>query len=270
MKTTKRMPLLIGILLTVFVLFISCTSKSTADKSAGGKTNETQQVIKVGSSGGYFPFTFMKDDKLQGFEIDVWNEIGKRAGYKIDFVTAGFSGLFGMLDTGKIDTIANQITITDQRKQKYLFASPYVYTGAQLVVKKGNDKITKLEDLKGKKVGVDLGSNYEQIMRKYDTKNEINIITYQGSGATQDVMLGRIDALMIDKVSALASIQDQNLDLQIAGNIVEPIENAFPFVNNDKNKATLVKVDKAISDMKADGTLEKISNKWVKTDITNK
>lgn len=270
MINNKKITLIIGSILTVFVLFVSCNSKSPLDKNSVENTNSTKQVIKVGSSGGYFPFTFMKDDKLQGFEIDVWNEIGKRAGYKVDFVTAGFSGLFGMLDTGKIDTIANQITITDQRKQKYLFASPYVYTGAQLVVKKGNDKITKLEDLKGKKVGVDLGSNYEQLMRAYDKNNEINIITYQGSGATQDVMLGRIDALMIDKVSSLADIQEQKLDLQLAGDIVEPIQNAFPFVNNEKNKEILIKVNKAIEDMKADGTLEKISNKWVKTDITRK
>ena len=269
MITSKRVTLLIGTLLTVFVLFISYNSKKAEIKNLDS-SNLSQQVIKVGSSGGYFPFTFMKDDKLQGFEIDVWNEIGKRAGYKIDFVTAGFSGLFGMLDTGKIDTIANQITITDQRKQKYLFATPYVYTGAQIVVKKGNTKITKLEDLKGKKIGVDLGSNYEQIMKTYDKNNEMSIITYQGSGATQDVILGRIDALMIDKVSALASLQEQKLDLQLAGDVVEPIQNAFPFVNNDKNKASLVKVDKAIEAMKADGTLQKISTKWVKTDITSK
>jgi len=178
MKISKKITIIIGSILTIFVIFVSCSSNGTGDKTLIDENNQSKQVIKVGSSGGYFPFTFMKDDKLQGFEIDVWNEIGKRADYKVDFVTAGFSGLFGMLDTGKIDTIANQITITDQRKQKYLFASPYVYTGAQLVVKKGNDKITKLEDLKGKKVGVDLGSNYEQIMRKYDSKNEINITTY--------------------------------------------------------------------------------------------
>ena len=75
---------------------------------------------------------------------------------------------------------------------------------------------------------------------------------------------------MIDRVSAVASIEEQKLDLQLAGNIIEPIENAFPFVNNDKNKELLPKVNKAIEDMRADGTLQNISSKWVKTDITKK
>lgn len=82
--------------------------------------------VKVGMSGRYFPFTFVKQDELQGFEVDVWNEIGKRNDYKVEFVTANFSGLFGLLETGRIDTISNQITITDARKAKYLFSDPYV------------------------------------------------------------------------------------------------------------------------------------------------
>ncbi len=54
-----------------------------------------QETIKVGMSGKYFPFTFVKQDKLQGFEVDMWNQIGERTGYKVEFVTASFSGLFG-------------------------------------------------------------------------------------------------------------------------------------------------------------------------------
>ena len=58
-----------------------------------------QETIKVGMSGKYFPFTFVKQDKLQGFEVDMWNQIGERTGYKVEFVTASFSGLFGYLFT---------------------------------------------------------------------------------------------------------------------------------------------------------------------------
>jgi putative amino-acid transport system substrate-binding protein/putative amino-acid transport system permease protein len=262
----KRLALALTLVVSATGILAGCTQK----KEAEPQKKEEQRVVRVGSSGGYYPFTFMENDKLQGFEIDVWNEIGKRADLKIEFVTAAFSGLFGMLDTDKLDTISNQITMTEQRREKYLFATPYVYTGAQLVVKKGNDSIKSLEDLKGKKVGVDLGSNFEQIMREYDKNNEIEIITYQGSGAYQEVVLGRIDAMMIDKVSALATIQKQKLELQIAGDIVKPIENSFPFVNNEKNKELIEKVNKAIEEMRADGTLETISNKWVQTDITSK
>ncbi len=120
-----------------------------------------EEVVKVGMSGRYFPFTFVKQDQLQGFEVDMWDEIGKRNGYKVEYVTANFSGLFGLLETGRIDTISNQITMTDARKAKYLFADPYVVDGAQITVRKGNDSIKGVADLAGKTVAVNLGSNFE-------------------------------------------------------------------------------------------------------------
>lgn len=101
-------------------------------------------------SGRYFPFTFVKQDELQGFEVDVWNEIGKRNDYKVEFVTANFSGLLGLLETGRIDTISNQITITDARKAKYLFSDPYVIDSAQITVRKGNEAIKGIDDLAAK------------------------------------------------------------------------------------------------------------------------
>lgn len=140
-------------------------------------------------SGKYFPFTFVKQDKLQGFEVDMWNQIGERTGYKVEFVTASFSGLFGMLETGRVDTISNQITITDERKAKYAFSQPYVYDGAQIVVRKGNSTIHGIKDLEGKKVAVNPGSNFEELLRKNDPNKKIDIRTYD-SAFEQDVALG--------------------------------------------------------------------------------
>lgn len=266
-KNKKIIGLLASALIVAGVIS-GCGSKAALKDAS----KEATKVIRIGTSGGYYPYTFMnKENKLDGFEIDVWNEIGKRTGYKPEFVTASFSGLFGMLDTGKIDTIANEITMTDKRKDKYLFTDPYVYSGAQILVKKDDDSIAKLEDLKGKKVGVSLGSNYEQIIRKLDKNKEITVVTYEDDGAMrQDLALGRIDALMDDKLSAIAVVEENKIPVKLAGKDVEPLENAFPFANKEENKAVVAKVNKAIADMKADGTLEKISEKWVKTDITKK
>ena len=72
------------------------------------------ETLNVGMSGGYFPFTFVKLDKLQGFEVDFLNAIAAETGDEVNFVTMSFSGLVGALDTGWIDTIANQITITPE------------------------------------------------------------------------------------------------------------------------------------------------------------
>ncbi|HAS3568068.1 TPA: amino acid ABC transporter substrate-binding protein [Vibrio cholerae] len=223
--------------------------------------------VKVGMSGRYFPFTFVKQDELQGFEVDVWNEIGKRNDYKVEFVTANFSGLFGLLETGRIDTISNQITITDARKAKYLFSDPYVIDGAQITVRKGNDAIKGINDLAGKTVAVNLGSNFEQLLRSHDKDGKINIKTYD-TGIEHDVALGRADAFVMDRLSALELIEKTGLPLQLAGSPFETIENAWPFVNNEKGQLLQGEVNKALAAMRADGTLSKIAVKWFGTDIS--
>lgn len=226
-------------------------------------------AVKVGMSGRYYPFTFVKQDELQGFEVDVWNAIGERLDREVEFVTTNFSGLFGMLETGRIDTISNQITITPERLEKYDFADPYVYDGAQIVVRKGNDSIQGLDDLKGKKVAVNLGSNFEQLMRKHDTNNEINIITYE-TNLEQDVALGRTDAFVMDRVGSAQLIKEAGLPLQLAGKPFETLENAFPFVKTPEQQALLAEVNRALAEMRADGTLTQISQKWLGADITSK
>ena len=224
--------------------------------------------VKVGMSGRYFPFTFVKQDQLQGFEVDLWNEIGKRNDYNVEFVTANFSGLFGLLETGRIDTISNQITMTDERKAKYLFSQPYVVDGAQLVVRKGNDKITSTDDLAGKTVGVNLGSNYEQLLRQLDTDGNIQIKTYD-TGIEHDVALGRTDAFVMDRLSSLELIKKANLPLQLAGEPFEKIENAWPFVDGEKGEKLRDEVNNALAAMRKDGTLAEISIKWFDADITH-
>ena len=226
-------------------------------------------AVKVGMSGRYYPFTFVQQDKLQGFEVDVWNAIGERLDRDVEFVTTNFSGLFGMLETGRIDTISNQITITPERLEKYDFADPYVYDGAQIVVRKGNDSIQGLDDLKGKKVAVNLGSNFEQLLRKHDTNNEINIITYE-TNLEQDVALGRTDAFVMDRVGSAQLIKEAGLPLQLAGKPFETMENAFPFVKKPEQQALLAEVNRALAEMRADGTLTQISQKWLGADITSK
>ncbi|MEL0658746.1 amino acid ABC transporter substrate-binding protein [Psychromonas arctica] len=226
-----------------------------------------QQTVKVGMSGRYFPFTFSKRDVLQGFEVDVWNEIAKRSDYKVEYVTASFSGLFGMLEAGHIDTIANQITITEARTAKYAFSVPYVIDGVQITVRKGRDDIQGLEDLKGKKVAVNLGSNFEQVLRKHDVNNEINIVTYD-TGIEQDVALGRADAFIMDRVSSVQLIKEAGLPLQLAGHPFEEIQNAMPFLNKPSQLVIRDQVNTALAAMRADGKLAEISNKWFDTDIT--
>lgn len=224
-------------------------------------------TLRVGMSGGYFPFTFVEQDELKGFEVDVMNAVGEITGDEIEFVTASFSGLAGMLESGRIDTIANQITITPEREAKYAFTEPYVYDGAQVVVRAGNDSIQGVEDLSGKSVAVNLGSNYEQLLREQPNADEIDIRTYE-SNIEQDVALGRVEAFVMDRVSATQVIKEKGLPLELAGQPFSTIENALPFRDDEAGREQRDRVGAALAELRENGELREISEKWFNTDIT--
>ncbi len=228
----------------------------------------TAETIRVGMSGGYFPFTFVKQDELQGFEVDLMNALAAKTGDTVEFSTMSFSGLIGALESGRIDTIANQITITPDRAAKFAFSQPYVYDGAQVVVKKGNETdITGVESLKGRTVAVNLGSNFEQLLRELPFADEIDIRTYE-SNIEQDTALGRVDAFVMDRVSSAQVIKESPLPLALAGEPFSEIQNALPFRNDAEGKALRDRLDAALTELKADGTLKAISEKWLGQDVT--
>ncbi len=223
--------------------------------------------LRVGMSGQYFPFTFVKQDTLKGFEVDVMNAIGKEMGREIQYQTANFSGLFGMLESGRIDTVANQITITEERQKAYIFSEPYVYDGAQVVTKEGNTEVEGVEDLKGKTVAVNLGSNFEALLRELPYADQINIKTYE-SNLERDTALGRVDAFVMDRVSASQIIKEKPLPLELAGPTFSQITNAYPFRDTDAGRALRDEVNAALAALRDNGTLASISEKWFGTDIT--
>jgi putative amino-acid transport system substrate-binding protein len=220
------------------------TVVSAGALSLGGLAQASEEPIKVGMSGGYFPFTFVEQDILKGFEVDVMEAIAEEMNSDVEFVTANFSGLFGMLESGRIDTIANQITITEERSAKYLFTEPYVYDGAQVVVRADNEEVQGVEDLKGKTVAVNLGSNYEQLLRELPYADEIDIRTYE-SNIEQDTALGRVDAFIMDRVSASQVIKEKPLPLALAGQPFSEIRNALPFRDTESGRALRDRVDGA-------------------------
>ncbi|MDO5630719.1 MAG: amino acid ABC transporter substrate-binding protein [Paracoccus sp. (in: a-proteobacteria)] len=225
-------------------------------------------TIRVGMSGNYFPFTFVRADQLQGFEVDFLNAIGRETGHDIEFVTMGFSGLIGALESGRLDTVANQITMTPERAERFDFSQPYVYDGAQVVTRAGNEgNITGPESLSGKTVAVNLGSNYEQLLRELPNATEIDIRTYE-SNLQQDTALGRVDAFVMDRVSSAQVIAESPLPLALAGEPFSEIQNALPFRKDAAGEALRTQVDEAITRLKESGELAEISVKWLGADVT--
>ncbi len=243
------------------IALITSTS-ALAQEAASG------EPIRVGMSGGYVPFTFVEQDQLQGFEVDFMNAIGQEIGRPVEFVTMSFSGLIGALESGRIDTVANQITITPEREEAFVFTQPYVIDGAQIVVQEGNPQgIQGPEDLSGRSVAVNLGSNFEQLLRELPNAADIDIRTYE-SNLEQDVALGRVDAFVMDRVSTATTIRESGLPLELAGEPFSEIQNALPFRNDAEGQALRDEVDAAITTLKENGTLGEISVRWLGLDVT--
>jgi len=277
----NKIQLVLALILIIAVGFVGCTQNTqeadtqetiVAETQTTEVVEETEEVrqIVVGMSGGYKPYTFLNEnDELVGFDVAVWKAIGEKIGAEVSFETSQFSGLFGKLDNGQLTTIANQITVTEERQEKYLFSVPYVYYGAQLLVHADNEDVVDLESLKGKKVGVGLGTNYESMIREFDVDGEIEIITYEDSQASlRDVALGRIDAILNDKLALLTLVNESGLEVKLGGEPVSELFNAFPFVKSEENEALLVEINAAIEELRADGTLSAISLEWFPIDIT--
>jgi putative amino-acid transport system substrate-binding protein len=135
------------------------------------------------------------------------------------------------------------------------------------VVRKGNDAIKGVDDLKGKTVAVNLGSNFEQLLKELPFANEITIKTYD-TGIEQDTALGRVDAFVMDRVSTAQVIAESPLPLQLAGPPFSEIRNALPFRKDAAGEALRDKVDAAITKLKENGKLKEISEKWLASDVT--
>ncbi|GAB7543641.1 MULTISPECIES: transporter substrate-binding domain-containing protein [unclassified Cupriavidus] len=224
-------------------------------------------ALKIGLEGTYPPFNYRgSNNQLEGFDVDVAKGVAAKLGVKPEFVTTEWSGIIAGLQAGKFDVIVNQVAVTPQRKQVLDFSTPYVYSAAQLIQRKDDNRQFKsLEDLKGKKLGVSLGSNYNELAKSVPG---IDVKTYPGAPEyLRDLAAQRVDAALNDRLMISYLIKMSNLPLR-PGAIVEGgnSEVAIPFRKDNPKFAQAI--DRALDEMRKDGSLGKLSVKWFGGDVT--
>jgi cystine transport system substrate-binding protein len=228
-------------------------------------TTEEKAEITIGTEGTYAPFTFHDEsDKLTGFDIEIAEEVFKRLDMKPTFIETKWDGMIAGLDAKRYDMVANQVSINPERLEKYDMSEPYIVSKAVLVVHEDNNEIKSLDDLKGKKVGQSLDSNYRKIAEEHGA----TITAVDGFNQAIDLLVSnRIDGTLNDNLSYLDLIKERtDLPIKVAYEEADATKNAFLF---RKGSDELVeKVNGAIADMKEDGTYLKISEKWFGTDVS--
>ncbi|GHF52201.1 cystine transport system substrate-binding protein [Deinococcus metalli] len=248
------------------LILLSTAALAASASAATAPTTLTKGVLKIGMEGTYAPFTY-KDDKgqLTGFDVDIAKAVAAKLGLKAEFVLTEWSGILAGLQANKYDVIVNQVGITAERQKTIGFSAPYAYSSPQIIVKKAGTFSPKtLADLSGKRVGVGLGSNFEKQLRD---AGGINVVTYPGAPEyLADLAAGRLDAAYNDRLLVGYLIKSQNLPVRGAGVIGSP--EAVGIAMKKSNTALKVAVDKALLQLKADGTYAKISRQWFGQDVS--
>lgn len=254
--------------LTAVLTLAGCGAKEgqTAGGSSSAPTTKPAAAeITIGTEGTYAPFTFHdKSGTLTGFDVEIAQEVAKRAGLTPRFVETKWDGMIAGLDAKRYDMVANEVAIRPDRLEKYDMSTPYIVSRAVLVVGANNTDIKSLDDLKGKKVGQSLDSNYRKIAEDHGA---VNTVVEGFNQAIDLVTSGRIDATLNDSLSFL-DLKKQRPDLPIKTVYEEPEATSNAFLLRKGSTELLGKVNKALADMKSDGTYLKISQKWFNSDVS--
>lgn len=262
------------LLLTLAIILTACGSAKPNDNAkeaaspttdAGTESITDKGVLLVGTEGMYAPFTFHdKDGKLTGYDVDVITEVAKRLDVKIEFVETQWDALFAGIDAKRFDVMANQISINDQRKAKYDFTDTYTKTNSVLVVNEDNTDIQKYSDMKGKKAAQTMTSNHADFAKKQGAE----LITVDGFIQEMELVASkRADGGFNDKLAVLDYLK-QKKDLKVR--VIDEGTDGFDiaFLLRKGEDAKIAEINKALEEMKADGTLKAISEKWFDDDVS--
>lgn len=240
------------------------TKEASGEKTRYEKILESG-VLKVGTEGTYKPFTYHDDNNdLCGYDVEVAKAIGEKMGVKTEFSEITWEGLLTSLDTGTVDLVLNQVGVTDERKEKYDFTDPYLYSYIALITKADNSDITSWESADGKKTSLNVSSNYALIAEKY------NMDITASDTFSKDIELllaGRTDCV-INNTIAFNDFMSQKGDTPIKIAAVQEQADTVAVPVPKGNEDLVEAVNKAIEELRADGTLTELSNKYLGKDFS--
>lgn len=261
----KRM---IAVMLAVFMLASVLTMAASAKGSDDLlETIQKRGTIIVGLEGDWAPWSYVdENDELTGYDVEVAKAIADKLGVEIQIVPGEWDGLFAGMDAGRYDMVVNGVEVTEERADKYDFSTPYAYIRTALIVKGDNDSIKTFEDLKGKKTANSIASTYMNLAESYGA-------TCYGVSTLDEtltmVLQGRVDATLNAIVSFtdyMAQHPDSNL--KVVATTEEASNVAIPMRKGDETASLREAVNKAIDELREDGTLSELSTRFFGEDIS--
>ena len=266
-------------MVAMLAVFAGCSSSSdtnsgTAD-SGTAQDNSLQNVLDKGTlvlglDDSFPPMGFRdENNNIVGFDIDVATEVANRMGVELKLQPIEWSTKEMELNTGSVDCLWNGLSIDDERKQAMDLSEPYM-TNRMVLVVLNDSEYTDQASLAGKTIGVQNGSTAEKILEESDFSKTIgNTIGFKDNvTAFMELETKGIDAIFMDEVVANYAITSQNKDFKVLEDGLTEEEYAVGF--KKRNTALKNEVQKYIDEMKADGTMTQISEKWFGKDVVSR
>ena len=232
---------------------------ATTPAPAASAAAPPARVYVVGTDAAYAPFESQNEKgKIVGFDIDVVKAAAAKAGIAVKFVNTPWEGIFNNLAQGDRDLVASAVTITDERKQTMDFSTPY-FDAQQLIAVPTNSKITKFDDLKKLKVGVQTGTTGDEAVSKSLGKTNANIKRFESTPlALKELEAGGVDAVVADNGVVINYVNNNTGGKfkTVTDSAFAPEQYGLAIKKGNTELKTLM--DKGLADIKTDGTYDKI------------
>ena len=254
--------------LLALVLAVCALSAACAEEGDLLARIQAKGEIVIATEGDWSPWTYEDENgALVGFDVEVAEAIAAKLGVKATFIETPWEGIFAGLNDGRYDIVANGVDVTPERAETYDFSEPYAFLRTALVVRGDNEDITSFEDLAGKRTVNSIGSTYMELAESYGAE-ATGVSTLDLT--LENVINGRADATLNAELSIYDYLSEHpDANIKIVALTQEATQVAIPVPKGEDSASLLAAINAAIEELREEGTLTAISEKYFGSDITS-